>query len=456
MQDISARKKLRVIRYYLRGDSYDTIAVRTGVSKGSVAAIVADFKAGRIPEVQEPTDLIDLLRELAVDCRKANTTPEQVVVGLAMLSRLQELQIEPTEIDRWAGVYRQLGDDQSALQVFIRTALLLDEIRAGSGLTLEGLEARAKELREEVARLEPKVRQLRQCEKTLQDMEKQKKTATMEVTRLGKHRDDLHHEVTQKERREAELTRRVGVLEQRAESADSRLAAARDGLGLLGKLGLSPEGLAGFAQRVAGLAQRHGIKPEALRDRLLCELERLDKCLTLDALTKARKADLASVEGEVAAAREEREEGLSAVLELRLEKAKLGKAVQDVTALFHQEIETMTNTVRNAAKEISEGLSTDMANASAEVVKLTNMAIDLGHDFGRYEGIANANEWARVFSSIMLGKGDITAVQLRVAGLTVLRAISDWPQRSGTQSPLPEELRASLGSAIKEVEQWRP
>lgn len=30
MQELSARKKLSVIRYYLRGDSYDTIAARTG------------------------------------------------------------------------------------------------------------------------------------------------------------------------------------------------------------------------------------------------------------------------------------------------------------------------------------------------------------------------------------------------------------------------------------------
>jgi chromosome segregation ATPase len=260
MQELSASKKLAVIRYYLRGDSYDTIAARAGVSKGTVAAIVADLKAGRVPEVQEPADLIDLLRELAVDCRKANSTPERAMVGISALSRLQELHIEPAEIDSWATVYRQLSQDESKTQAFIRTALLLDEVREGSGLTLDGLEARVQELQEEVARLEPKVKQLRQCEKDLQNLQKRAKATTVEVTSLEKRRDDLRNEVVQKEKRETELIRRVEGLEERAGLAETRLAAGRTGLGLLDELGLSSQELAGFAQRVAGIAQHQRLR----------------------------------------------------------------------------------------------------------------------------------------------------------------------------------------------------
>lgn len=146
----------------------------------------------------------------------------------------------------------------------------------------------------------------------------------------------------------------------------------------------------------------------------------------------------------------------AALKELRQEKARVGNVMQQEMSRVREELNSITKTARYATKEISQGLSTDMANASAEVVKLTNMAIELGRDFGRYEGIANANEWARVFSSLMTGKGDITAAQVRVAGLSVLRAVNDWPQRSGAQGPLPAELAASLGSAIREMEKWRP
>ena len=456
MQEISARKKLSVIRHYLRGDSYDTIAARTGVSKGAITAIVADLKAGRVPEVQEPTELIGLLRELAVDCRKANTTPERVMVGLAVLSHLQELHVEPAEIESWAAVYRNLAQDESNVQAFVSTALLLEEIREGSGLTLEALEAKLRELQGEMARLEPKVKQLRQCEKALQDLQKQHKEAAEEITRLAKWRDDLRNEVAQKENREAELTRRVDGLEERAGIAETQLAAARSGLAILEELGLSSQELAGFAQRVAGIAQRHSIEPGFLRDRLLTELEKLEEGRTLDVLIEDKQAELADVEQKLVAAREEKEGELSAVKELHLERARVGKSIQQEMSRVREELQSITRTARDATKEISQGLRNDMADASAEVVKLTNMAIDLGRDFGHYEGIANANEWARAFSSLMTGKGDITGVQLKIAGLAILRAIGDWPQRGGTEGPLPAELTASLASAIKEMEKWRP
>jgi len=456
MEELSPRKRLTVVRKYLSGYSYDAIASRTGVSKGAVAGIVSDLKAGRIPEVQEPAEQIDLLREVAVEFRKANITPERAIIGLTVLSRLQELQIEPAEIDRWAAVYRQLGQDEATIQAFVRTALLLEEIREPSGLTLEGLEARVQALQKELARLEPTAKELRQCEKSLQDSQKQEKAAALEAVQLEKRRDALRVEVADKEKREAELARRVEVLEQRAQTAEERLAAARNGLALLEKLGLSPEGLSGIAQRVDGIAQRHGMKPKALRDRLLSELEKLDESLSLDVLIETRRTELAKIEQDLVQAKDETTAERAAFKELRQEKARVGNVMQQEMSRVREELNSITKTARDATKEISQGLSTDMANASAGVVKLTNMAIELGRAFGRYEGIANANEWARVFSSLMTGKGDITAVQLRVAGLTVLRAVNDWPQRSGAQGPLPAELAASLGSAIREMEKWRP
>jgi predicted nucleic acid-binding Zn-ribbon protein len=456
MQALSLRKRLAVIQHVLRGDSYDVTATRTGVSKGGVAGVIADLKAGLIPEVQEPAELIDLLREVAVECRKANITPERAMIGLIVLSRLQELQIEPAEIDRWAAVYRQLGQDAATIQAFIRTALLVEEVRGHFGLTIEGLEARVQALQKELARLEPTAKELRQCEKSLQDLQKREKAAAVEIVQLEKRRDELRVEVAGKEKRETELARRVEVLEKRAHAAEGKLAAARNGLALLEKLGLSPEGLSGFAQRVDGIAQRHGMKPEALRDRLLSELEKLDESLTLDVLMETRRTEHAKIEQDLVQAKDETIAEKAALKELRQQKARVGNVMQQELFRVREELNSITKTARDATEEISQGLSTDMANASAEIVKLTNMAIELGRDFGRYEGIANANEWARVFSALMTGKGDITASQLRVAGLTVLRAVNDWPKRSGAQGPLLAELVASLGSAIREMEKWRP
>lgn len=56
MQKLSMRKILAVVRLYLNGFSYDEIHAKADVSKGTVANIVADLKAGRILHVNEPLE----------------------------------------------------------------------------------------------------------------------------------------------------------------------------------------------------------------------------------------------------------------------------------------------------------------------------------------------------------------------------------------------------------------
>jgi len=48
MEKLSLRKQLTIIRLYLSGYSFDEIAAQAGVSKGSVANVIADLKAGRM------------------------------------------------------------------------------------------------------------------------------------------------------------------------------------------------------------------------------------------------------------------------------------------------------------------------------------------------------------------------------------------------------------------------
>ena len=49
MERLSARKKSDMVRQYLSGLSYDKIAARSGVSKGTVANVGADLKAASFP-----------------------------------------------------------------------------------------------------------------------------------------------------------------------------------------------------------------------------------------------------------------------------------------------------------------------------------------------------------------------------------------------------------------------
>lgn len=141
MQKLSLRKQLTIVRLYLGGFSYDEIAAKTGVSKGTIANVVADFKAGRILDVQVPADQLDLLRELAVDLRRLKLTPDQALVGVATLSHLQELGIEPGDIQHWAAMCREMSATETEAQAFMQAALALDEVRVRTGLSTKRSES---------------------------------------------------------------------------------------------------------------------------------------------------------------------------------------------------------------------------------------------------------------------------------------------------------------------------
>ena len=75
MEKLSLKKRLLIIRLYLEGFSYDEIAARTSVAKGTVFNVIAEIKAGRFPEYSGLSEQLELLRELAADLRRSRITP---------------------------------------------------------------------------------------------------------------------------------------------------------------------------------------------------------------------------------------------------------------------------------------------------------------------------------------------------------------------------------------------
>ena len=90
MERLSAKKKVAIVRQYLSGLSYDEIATKSGVSKGTVANVVADLKAGSFPEAADVGEHIELLRELSLDLKRSKLSLGQCATGLLLLNRINE------------------------------------------------------------------------------------------------------------------------------------------------------------------------------------------------------------------------------------------------------------------------------------------------------------------------------------------------------------------------------
>lgn len=182
------------------------------------------------------------------------------MAGIAIVSHLHDLGIEPGDIQLWAAMCQELAANETEVQVFARAALTLQELRDRTGLNAEALQEKVRSLENKVAFLEPQAQKLKGCQQELGKLEKRRRSIAVEVDQLEKRHKLLSRGVTEKEQREAELSPRIQELEQRAQAADERLAVARRELQTLAGLGLSLDDLPGFVQRIAGVAQRQGLE----------------------------------------------------------------------------------------------------------------------------------------------------------------------------------------------------
>ena len=85
MEKLLNAQKIGILKLYFQGCTYQEIADQIEVSKGSVSNVVADFRDGKLLEVQEPAEQLELLREIAVELRRLNIRPDQGVGGAGPL-----------------------------------------------------------------------------------------------------------------------------------------------------------------------------------------------------------------------------------------------------------------------------------------------------------------------------------------------------------------------------------
>ena len=456
MEKLSLKKKLLVIRLYAEGLSYDEIAARASVSKGTVANVISELKAGRFPEVGDLPERLELLRELAIDLRRSRLTPVQAAVGVTVLSRLQELGVEPGEIEGLSALLRTLTVEGTDIQTFIRVALSLEEVRKHTGLSLDDLEKKALELTHEVERLEPLAQQVQEHHRRLEDLNNQRQSLVDEVSELERRLESLVPSVKAKEKRETALSHRVQEMEQRAQSADERLATARKDLQTLSGLGLTLDDLSGFTQRLCGVAQRHGIEPETIRERLLHELEQLGEGLGLEALAKTKQQELAKAQQALVKAQERLAALETATQQIRQEQATLRALMAEQRKQIKKETQAIILLARDTVTQLKKHLGDGVEEAVAQVHGLSNQALELGKELGHFEAAVQANQWLRELLELVRGDNSITSGQVRAIGLVVLRGISAWLNRHSNDTEPSPLLVDKIGATIEALERWTP
>lgn len=455
MQEISLKKKVSIIKLYLEGFSYDEIAARGNVSKGTVANVISELKAGRFPEYSDLPEQLALLRELAVDLRKSKITAVQAVLGFFMFTRLQELGIEPSDIESFSDLCRTLDKEGMEVQPFLNAARTLEEERKRSGLGVEELEMKVKDLEETANRLEPLKREVKAYEIQLTDLSKKRQSMTEHIADLEERNQKLGNNVKSKEQREAVLSGRVIELEDRAQGADERLATARKDLKTLSDIGISLESLSGFAERLKGIAQRHRIKPEDLSNRLLNELEQLNKGIGLETILQDRENEIRNLDDIMLEKKDKAAEITSANEKLRQEQSGLRASLLEERKHITTDLNSIKATAKVTIAQMKEDLSAGVRESITEVNKLTNQALDIGKELGQFDETVKSNQWLITLNSLV--KGDsIDPNEVRQIGIAVLRGMQTYLETDNSDYGSPSLLKLEIDNLIKELARWKP
>jgi len=452
MERLTAKKRLAIARLYFSGLSYDEIAAKSGVSKGTVANVVAELKAGTIPEAADVGEHIELLRELSLDLKRSNLTPGQCAVGLILLTRISECGLDPADIDRWPMILKMVRNEDDTKE-FVRCIYSIQDVQQRSGLSIEALDKKVHELEKKAADLEPVSEKLKDSKKELTELTKQRDELTSSVAMLEQKSELLTPRVKELEKREQSLSRRIAAMEPKAEKAETTLSALKEEMQKLKDVGFSLRELPEFNEKLQEIARHHAIKPTELRSRLLHELQTLDKGLTLETLIRNRQQELEKMEQALVRTKKEAETARAVVDSLGQEKTNLEASIKEMREKVMAEIAKIIPLAQDAITKFGEDLRCGNDEAMTEIRRLKDEAVNVGREVGQYEGIVKSYEWLNELLTLVQGEENIAGNRVKVIALLVVRALHTWLKRQSSLSYtlLPHAAESLIG----ELERWK-
>jgi predicted nucleic acid-binding Zn-ribbon protein len=454
MEQLTKKKRLQVVYLYFSGLSSDQIAAKAGISKGSVGNIITELKVGNYPETADLTDQIETLRELAVNLAKLKLPAGQAAVGIAVLKRMYELDLDPSDMERWPLLLNSIKTQDDA-QELIKAAYAVRDIQQKSGLSLPALEDKVKQLGDKAKELETVTVKIGQVKTQITDLTAKKKDLSVDVSSLEEKYKWLIPRVEELENREAGLLNRHKAMLKEESEAKTTIAILNSQSKKLMKTGLSITGLVDFNLKLETVAKHHGLKPSIVRQRLLRELKSLNKDLGIETLLKNQQ-QLLKETNQTIDKRKGEKVSLEAVLEnLQQQKQNLEASIQEITASVLLDVENLLPAVQNTAKQITEELEGGCTEALSAVHQLKEKSIQVGQDIGQYEGVLKESEWVKRLTALVHGENNLDASDVRAIALLVNRGITAWLGQHEAKSPTIGLLALNAGKFLKELEQWQ-
>jgi predicted nucleic acid-binding Zn-ribbon protein len=454
MEKLSAKKKLTVVKLYLSGLSYNEISVKTGISKGAISGIIAELKAGVFPEFADLADQVDVLRELSLNLKHSSQTPVQCAVGLAALNRIHECGLEVADINRWSEIIKMAGGDDTA-KAFIDMVYRIQDAQKETGLTIDEIDNKFQGLQNKLTELQPTLTELDEKKDEITELEKKRDDLAPVVDSLEQKYSTLNPIVKDLQERQGNLLQQIKKEEDITASTQAALATWSKENQKLAKAGFTIEALVEFNDKVLVIATHHHIPVPALRERLLHELEVMDKGLGLETLVKSKQAELEKQQKELTSVKNKIKEHKGTIGTLAEQQAALEAGITVTRDNISQEIAKIVPAAKDMLKTFNGELHRGGDEILGTMQHVKDQTFDIGKEVGRYEGIVEANHWLVDLFALMKGSDSIEAMRVKTILLPVIRGAQPWmkhnQEKLGVNSSIPQALALLVGG----LEQWQ-
>jgi hypothetical protein len=138
---LSEQVKQRTIKLFLRALTYDEIAGELGISHGSVAKVVEDFRDGKLPFPSGMTEYVDTLRRLAVDLRKNDTSVDQIKGYIEVHIKLRQMGATKDKVLDWLETCQELSKGDVSTKELIESAIELKRLSSRNKLSYAAIVA---------------------------------------------------------------------------------------------------------------------------------------------------------------------------------------------------------------------------------------------------------------------------------------------------------------------------
>jgi len=280
--EIPRGRKLEVVKLYFGGLPYDDIVEKTGVAKGSVAAIVEALRSGEFPRFEQVTDMVNELRDLTVGLRKAGLSITEAASLFILVEKLLGLGVEPAYLESWIRMCRAVPEEEFSRSQIIQAAgklakleqeglsyeQTLESLRSSSA-ELERLEGEVAELRSEEPKLHGRKEELLQANHRLEAestrlqgklnaMAVKEKEQEDRLQELGEQVEQCQEEVAQFEIEKSKLKEEISQLQERALALERQVNDQTETLSNLDEVGFPRHQLDRLRGCLSEIAQRHG------------------------------------------------------------------------------------------------------------------------------------------------------------------------------------------------------